>query len=125
MPPVCGRHGRGKPRKELRQWHIHRARQPIDVVERRIALAALDAADVGQMQTGSFGEGFLREPPRQPELAQTPAECPANVLHAVIVDGTRLAPLENISIICLAPGVSKLTRRVRAAAYNCGRRLPA
>lgn len=51
---------RTKPAKNSINGTPQRASEPIDVVECWIALAALDAADVGQMQTGPFGKSFLR-----------------------------------------------------------------
>lgn len=51
------------------------------------------------MQTCSFSQSFLRQAALKAKLAQTPTESLTNVLHAAIVKGAALPPLENISII--------------------------
>jgi hypothetical protein len=40
--------------------------QPLDIIDADVALAALDGADIGTIQPGEIGQGFLRKPARLP-----------------------------------------------------------
>lgn len=46
---------------QFAEWRVKGGSQPNQIQERQIALAALDAADVGPVQVGGKTEGLLRQ----------------------------------------------------------------
>src|SRR5438105_5053750 len=65
---------RAKPLDELRGVDVERVRQADDVHERQVALAPLDPADVGAVESGSRAQRLLGESELEPPLARSVAE---------------------------------------------------
>jgi hypothetical protein len=59
----------GEPR-ELRHPHAERVRQPEDVLQARVSLAALDPAHVCAVEVRGVGEGLLGEAALRPKLPE-------------------------------------------------------
>ncbi len=61
-------------REKIADRHAQSVRNPIDVIDRNIALAAINRAYVRPVEPAEFGEGFLRKPfllTRPPNLGTT------------------------------------------------------
>jgi hypothetical protein len=74
--------------EQLRRGGVQGLGQAADVYESRVALAELDLADVGAVETGELGQILLREPLLPPQPAHDRAELPekaAVLAHPFIV----------------------------------------
>lgn len=94
-PTVRYRQRRIERCEELGQRDPEGSRQPRDVVERRIPLAALDPTDIGPMKAGAGCKLLLRETTGSSDVPQSAPKCLSHIDHAVIVVAGRFDILED------------------------------
>src|ERR1700712_573414 len=73
--------GRGLPLEELGNVHAQPARDPVEHHDGRVALAALDATQIGLVNAGLVGELFLRKLAFDAKSSDVSADALANI-HA-------------------------------------------